>query len=621
MEILDQSKIGAEKLKSLELAEESREHEWSQPSFVAQLFQGQLKWDLLLPFPSQSAEDKKIGDEFLARLKKVLQENINPDLVDRTGDIPPSAIKALADMGCFAMKISKKYNGLGLTQTNYNRAIHLVASYCASTAVWLSAHQSIGVPQPLMLFGTEEQKSKYLPRFAQGAISAFALTEPNVGSDPARMSTKAEPTEDGKYFIINGDKLWCTNGPVADLLVVMAQTPSKVIKGKERQQITAFILERTMPGIEVVHRCTFMGLSGIQNGLLRFKNVKVPRENIIWGEGKGLKLALMTLNTGRLTMPAAVTGASKLCLKIAREWSNEREQWGSSIGKHEAVARKIATMSATIFAMDSLTWLTAQMADRKEQDIRLEAAMAKLFCTEASWEIVDTAIQVRGGRGYETVESLRARGEKGYALERMMRDARINTIIEGTSEIMRLFIAREAMDSHVQRIMSVLSPKVKMGEKMKNAAKSFGYYSQWYPQLYFRKAHYPKNISIPQELEGHMRFAGRSASRLARNLFHAMAIHQQGLESKQQLMSRLVNIGTDLFAMSASCANAIHLSSLNANDKGPIELADLFCRQARIRIGREFKSLFCNDDNFTYRVAQNALASKYTWMEQDIIAP
>jgi len=261
------------------------------------------------------------------------------------------------------------------------------------------------------------------------------------------------------------------------------------------------------------------------------------------------------------------------------------------------------------------------MADDKKNDIRLEAAMAKLCCTEASWHIIDGCVQIRGGRGYETGPSLKARGEKGYAVERMMRDARINTIIEGTSQIMRLFIAREAMDSHVGRIMPILSSKTKMGDKVGLGLKAFGFYSGWYPQQFFYGSQLPSGVSIPKELEGHMKFAGRTAHRLARNLFHAMMIYQQGLEAKQQIMSRLVNVGTDLFALAATCARAIKLYQENPSDNGPLELADLFCRQARGRIENDFKHLFINSDGFAYKIAQNTLSSKYAWLENDIIDP
>lgn len=621
MATLEGLKKDSEKLKAMELAEESREKEWLFPSFVAELFQGHVQWDLVLPFPEQTDEDRKIGDEFIQRLAKFLKENLDPDEVDRTGDIPASVIKGLAEMGCFAIKIPKEYGGLGFSQVNYNRIHQLIGSYCASTSVWISAHQSIGVPQPLMLFGTEEQKRKYLPRFRKGEISAFALTEPDVGSDPARMKTTATPIEGGANYLISGEKLWCTNGPVADVMVVMAKTPSKIVKGKERQQITAFIVERTMPGIEVIHRCQFMGMHGIQNGYLRFKDVKVPRENIIWKEGNGLKLALMTLNTGRLTMPAGVTGGAKWCLSVARQWSNQREQWGGPIGKHEAVAAKIASMAATTFAMEAMQILTASFADQKKTDIRLEAAMAKLFCTEASWRIIDGTIQIRGGRGYESAPSLRARGEKGWAVERLMRDCRINTIIEGTSQIMRLFIAREALDAHAQRIFPLLDPKKSIISKLTLVLQDVVHYALWYPGQWCyltQKAHLS---SVPPVLQRHMKYIEKTSHRLARNLFHAMAIYQQGLEKKQQILTRLVNVGTDLFAMAVTLSRALSLTSKNPSDQSPVELADLFCRQARKRVERQFRSLFRNDDRFTYYIAQETLKGKYRWLEEGIIEP
>ncbi len=375
--------MSKEKVASLEFAEDSRETEWTHPSYSALLYQGDVKWDLLHPFPKQSDEDKKIGDEFVAKLEKWLAANYDADEVDRTGEIPQDAIDALAKMGCFAMKIPKKYNGLGLSQVNYNRALHLIGSVCGNLTALLSAHQSIGVPQPLLMFGTEEQKQKFLPRFREGAISAFALTEPHAGSDPRAMTTSADITDDGSHYIINGEKLWCTNGTKADVIVVMAVTAPKIVRGKERKQITAFIVEMNTPGVEVVHRCRFMGLKALYNGVIRFTDVKIPKENIILGEGDGLRLALKTLNAGRLSIPAACTGSSKWCLKTNRRWTNQREQWGHAIGRHETIAGKQAKMASDTFAMDAVWKLASNMADDKHFDIRLEAAVAKLFQTEA----------------------------------------------------------------------------------------------------------------------------------------------------------------------------------------------------------------------------------------------
>jgi len=605
---------------SLDVAEAAREAEWQHPSFVAELFMGRFQRGLVFPYPEQSDADRAIGDAYCAKLDAFLRANLDPDEVDRTREIPPAVIRGLAEMGALAMKVPQEYDGQGMSQVNYNRAIRVVASYCGSTAVFLSAHQSIGVPQPLKLFGTPEQKKKYLPRFAKGAISAFALTEPNVGSDPATMLTTATPTEDGSAYIINGEKLWTTNGPNADILIVMARTPDLIVKGKPRKQITAFIVEKTMPGFEVVHRCDFMGLKAMQNGLLRFTNVRVPKENILWEPGAGLKLALITLNTGRLTVPAAVTGMAQRALTIAREWCNKRVQWGAPIGRHELTAMKISWMAAQTFAMDAITWFVSALADRKGYDIRLEAAMSKLFTTEAGWKIADEAVQLRGGRGYETAPSLKARGEEAIPAERMLRDSRINLIIEGTSEIMRLFIAREAVDRHMKLAYDLFKPGTPVSAKLKTVFKAAGFYGVWYPGLWLRSLVAPfSGFGLPAGLGRYERFVRRMTHKLARSVFHAMLRHGPGLEKKQRTLGRLVDIGTDLFAMSAALARAESLLKRNPADQSPAELATVFCEEAGRRVCRNFSELVWNDDRDEYRLAQDVLAGKAAWLEKGVI--
>ncbi len=618
MEILGDKHLSESERKALEVAEEAREAEWQLPSFVARLFQGAVEWKLIHPYPAQDPVDRANGDAFVEELGKFLRENLDPDEVDRTGIIPEKVYEGLAAMGCFSMKIPAEYGGLGLSQVNYNRAVGLVASYCGSTAVLLSAHQSIGVPKPLVLFGTPEQKQKYLPRFARNRyISAFALTEVGVGSDPARMSTTATPVDNGASYVLNGQKLWCTNGMIADIFIVMAQTPPAVINGKERKQITAFIVEKTMPGVEIMHRCRFMGLAGIQNGLIRFNNVRVPKENILWGLGLGLKLALVTLNTGRLTVPAATSSMAKLCLRIAREWAGVREQWGQAIGRHEAVAAKIANMASTTFAMDSVTWLVSAMADEKKMDMRLEAAMSKLFCTEAAWRIADETLQIRGGRGYETADSLRARGEPPIPAGRIVRDGRINLIIEGTSEIMRLFIAREALDAHLKLALPILSPRTSLIQKINGLGKAIGYYATWYPGLWL-----PRGVNaegVPVSLRSHLGYVARTSRRLGRSLFHVMMLHQQKLERRQLVLFRLVNIGTELFAVSASVSRAAQLAAQGGEGASSAELCDLFCRGARRRIEQEFKLLFKNEDSQVYNIGTGVLDGRYAWLEKGIL--
>lgn len=606
------------KQEAFDVTEQAREEEWANRSFLGELFMGRISLDLIHPYPTQPSADKKIGDDYLKIIEAFLKENVNPDEIDQTGQMPGHVLKGLANLGAFGMKIPREYGGLGLSQVNYNRVAALLASYCGSTAVFISAHQSIGVPQPLKLFGTPEQKKKYLPRLAAGALSAFALTEPSVGSDPAKMETTATPTADGKHFIIHGEKLWCTNGPDAELLVVMCRTPSKIIGGKEKKQITAFIVETNSPGFEVVHRCSFMGLKAISNGLLRFNNVLVPRENIIWGEGLGLKLAFMTLNQGRLTLPAACLGAVKQCIHITRKWANDRVQWGSPIGYHDFVAGKIADMSAGAFAMESITWLTSQMVDRGECDIRLEAALCKLFCTETGWKIVDDALQIRGGRGYETADSLRNRGEPPYAMERMMRDFRINLLIEGSSEILRLFIAREALDPHMQIAKDFLDPKSLTLKKFKAIIRMTAFYSRWYPARWMTFKSFFK-YGLFGTLASHLCFVERQANHLARAIFHSMVRYQGALEQKQRVLGRLVNIGGELFAMSATCSRALMLVYKNKQDKTPMELADLFCRQSRRRIKHSFSALSSNNDVDEYSLARKMLKGELTWMEEGIM--
>src|ERR671914_178150 len=597
-----------------DVAEAARESEWAGPSFVRELFLGRFRLDLIHPHPDvTNPEEERRAAPFLERLAAFLRR-ADSDMIDRTGEIPEEYVQELREMGAFGIKVPREYGGLGPSYASYAKAIEMVKSKDGSPTPLLSASQAIGVPQPLTLFGTDEQKRKYFPRIAKGAITAFALTETDAGSDPANMVTTATPTPDGKHFLINGEKLWCTNGTRAELLVVMARTPDKVVDGKLRKQITAFIVETNWPGVEVAHRCRFMGLKAIENGVMSFKNVKVPRENILWGEGRGLKLALITLNTGRLTLPASCAGVGKAMTQMARTWASERVQWGVPIGKHEAIAQKIGMMAANTFAMESVAYLAVGLAQRKGYDIRLEAAAAKMYNTEAGWKIVDDALQIRSGRGYETADSLRARGEPPIPVERALRDFRINLIFEGTSEIMRLFIAREAVDYHFKMSFDIVNAELPWKKRITTALRAVPFYATWYPT---RWVNTPKTYSEFGPLAKHLRYAERSTRKLGRAIFHAMVRIGPKLERRQMVLFRAVDIGTELFAIAATCVRAQMLAQ--QGQKEAIALADLFCREARRRIRQHFANFYGPNDAAIYRVSQQVLRGEHAWLEQGIV--
>jgi len=611
--IIDTSAMPAGQRAAMEVAESARAGSDSRDSFAGRMLMGRYEPARLRPFPAQSKADRTIGDELVARVSSFLAAYLDADAVDETREIPAEVIAGLRDLGIFRMKVPQEYGGLGVSQVNYNRVIAAIASYCGSTAVLVSAHQSIGVPQPLKMYGTDAQKAAWLPRISAGALSAFALTEPGAGSDPAQMETIAVPSADGRTYVLNGEKLWTTNGPIAELLVVMAQTPAKVVRGRERRQITAFVVDTSTPGVEVAHRCDFMGLRAIQNGVMRFTDVVVPTENILWGPGLGLKLALGTLNTGRLTLPAACSGIARQCLGIARAWGNEREQWGMPIGRHEAGREKISHMASTAFAMEAIVALTSHWAD-EGRDIRIEAGMAKLFCSEECWRIVDMTMQLRGGRGYERATSLRDRGEKPYPVERMMRDCRINTIIEGTSEIMRLFLAREALDPHLRLASDLLRRGTPASRKIATALRLAVFYAGWYPKQVLG-GRLPVGGRGP--LRRHHHALDRRAHRLAAALFQAMARHGQKLERRQFVLGGLMDIATDLFAMSTTLAYAESMPDERRADA--VALADLFCRQTTRRVDARFRTIRRNDQRRANALAGRVLDGDFRWLESGII--
>ena len=592
-----------------QVAEAARETQWRKPSFGKELFLGRLRLDLVQPWPEPDPATAEQAEGFLDKLRAFLVANVDNAAIERDGRIPDEVIRGLGELGAFGMKIDQKYGGLGLSNLHYCRALQLVGSANPSLSALLSAHQSIGVPQPLKLFGTPEQKQAYLPRLAAGEVSAFLLTEPDVGSDPARMSSTARPVDGG--YRLDGVKLWATNGTLATLLVVMAQVPKS---DGHRGGITAFVVEADSPGVTIERRNEFLGLRGLENSVTRFHDVFVPADNVIGAEGKGLRIALTTLNTGRLSLPAMCVGAGKYCLSVARQWAADRVQWGLPVARHEAVAKKIAFIAATTYAMEAMLDLSCMLADDDRNDIRIEAALVKLFGSEMAWVMADELVQVRGGRGYETAASLAARGEKAIGVEQLLRDLRINRIFEGSTEIMHLLIAREAVDAHLSVAGDIIDPEASLGRKAKAGARAGGFYARWLPTLAVGRGQVPGGFGGYGPLAVHLRFVERSSRKLARETFYAMARWQGRLERKQGFLGRIVDIGAELFAMSAACMRA-HAQA----DPAGRELADLFCKQSRLRVEALFAALWDNTDALDVQATRRVLDGRYLALEEGVL--
>ncbi|GAQ56009.1 acyl-CoA dehydrogenase family protein [Streptomyces acidiscabies] len=602
-----------------QVAEAAREQDWRKPSFAKELFLGRFRLDLIHPHPVPPDADVRRGEEFLAALRDFCETKVDSARIEREARIPDETINGLKDLGALGMKIDTQYGGLGLTQVYYNKALALVGSANPALGALLSAHQSIGVPQPLKIFGTQEQKDAFLPRCATTAISAFLLTEPDVGSDPARLATTAVP--DGDEYVVDGVKLWTTNGVVADLLVVMARVP---VSEGHKGGITAFVVEADSEGVTVENRNAFMGLRGIENGVTRFHQVRVPAANRIGPEGAGLKIALTTLNTGRLSLPAMCVGAGKWALKIAREWSGVREQWGKPVALHEAVGAKISFIAATTFALEAVVDLSSQMADEDRNDIRIEAALAKLYGSEMGCLIADELVQIRGGRGFETAESLKARGERGVPAEQLVRDLRINRIFEGSTEIMHLLIAREAVDAHLSVAGDLIDPDKSLEEKARAGVEAGSFYARWLPKLVVGAGQLPTSyddFKNGMDLSGHLRYVERHSRKLARSTFYAMSRWQGRLETKQGFLGRVVDIGAELFAMSAACVRAEYLRARGQHGREAYQLADAFCRQARVRVDELFGRLWSNTDEVDRKVVKGVLGGAYEWLETGIVDP
>lgn len=542
--------------------------------FAQALFFGRFLKDGIFPWPVPTADEQKRSDSALHELRGFLDKNLDPAAIDRDGDIPPAVIRGLGDVGVLGATVAPEHGGRGLSQHAYCRLMEEIGSRCAATAVFVNAHHSIGL-RGLELFGSEAQKDAWMKPLARGEkLAAFALTEPEAGSDAANVQTTASASPDGKGFLLNGQKRYITNGAIAQVLTVMARTPAaSVPEGK----ISAFLVTPDMPGFEVVEaRMPKCGIRGTATARLAFKNMYVPRENVLGPIGKGLRVALTVLDFGRTTFGASCTGAAKFCLERAVAHAKSRKQFGRVLGEFELVQQKIASAAAHVFAMESATLHTAALIDKGAENYMLETAMLKVFASESLWTIVNDTLQIYGGAGYFTDQPF----------ERMMRDARINMIGEGANDVLRCFVAGVGLKRLADELLEVKKSPWKVGLLRRPT-----------PAVPVASPRFQPVVAI----------VARQIHQFARACQVALVAHREGIIQQQFVLSRLGDIATELFV--ASCVYS-RLFGLMATDGGDerqtarqLQSGLLYLKIAGRRNDQRLAELRENDDDEVRRTA------------------
>ena len=527
----------------------------SEMGFVKNLFWGRFRSDLVLPYPEESLEEREKCDALLAKLEDYLENEHPSVLIDQEEYIPEWVIDRLFEIGVLGMTVPEEYGGLGLGVTSYDRVLEMIGRYCGSTSVVVSAHQSIGC-KAIMLFGSEEQKQEYLPKVAREYLAAFCLSEPNVGSDAAGQETTCELTEDGEYYILNGEKKWSTSGAMAGLFTVMASQKVKdPSTGKVKEGITALICTPDMEGIEIIEKNrSKTGIRGTWQARIRFTNVRVPRKNLLHREGKGLHVALTCLNYGRCTLSAGIAGGAGRAMDQSIKWVQTRHQFGRPLADFELVQQRIARMAAYSFGMDAVLYMMTGMLDRGDKDIMVETAITKVFCSDYGWRVIDDAMQIMGGEGYVTENEF----------ERIWRDFRIHRIVEGSNEVMQSFIfayggkqlaeqmlsiqdallwdSEESAQDNLRRVVSSISNLRILSRAIPLGAELF---------LGF-KPPVPSISNVHQRLHEHAARLAKMVQRHAHYFKLNSKWHREKIVSRQVAQARVADNAVILFALSAS---------------------------------------------------------------------
>ena len=566
--------------------------------FAKNLFFGRFRGDLLFPYPQLPPDLQQQAEEAAAKVQRFADERIDHMKIDREARIPDEVVKGLGELGVLGMTIPKEYGGLGFNQQQYLRTMEILGGHDASVAVFVNAHQSIGC-RALVLFGTPQQQARWLPGLIDGSkLAAFALTEPEAGSDAAGVRTTATPTDDGEAFLLNGVKHYITNGGIADVLTVMAKQPMP----DGSMKVTAFLVTPDMPGFEVLEaRAEKCGIRGTATGKMRFTNVRVPKENILGKPGRGLQAALTVLNYGRVTFGATCTGHAKACLKAMIEHAKSRVQFQQPLAEFELVQKKIAFAAAHTFAMEATTKQCAAFIDRGADDYMLETAMLKVFATEHLWTIVNDTIQVWGGKAYFCDQPL----------ERWMRDARINTIGEGANEVLKAFIAVVGCRGPGEYLKGLRDDLLRGRWSLSRLVGGLGAGAKLAaPWL----ATTPTIPVTRAELRPLADTLASLVKRFGTTLPHVfLKLKDEAKFVQAQLIhERLADIAIDLYAASCSLARLDHLLATGGTSDPFAEVAAgrYFVKLAFRRIQDRFAALEANDDDDT-RAAARAMLGKF----------
>jgi alkylation response protein AidB-like acyl-CoA dehydrogenase len=617
--------------KGLERIEEARER-LSGHSFMAGLFAGKPDFSLLLT-PEEPPEQKAAWELYRPQLETFLTTHVDPDEIERTAKIPASVLKGLFTLGAFGMKIPKEYGGLGFSYTNYGRALMLMASWSNILALTVAVPQSIGIAMPLLLFGTEEQKRKYLPVVAREAISAFALTESITGSDAANIGTEAVLDAHDAAFVVNGEKLWCTNGSIARYATLIARVPARRArqngqtlwvpvpdgKGAEDYVHTAFVLDMTQPGVRIRERCQFEGCRGIENAYMTFSNVRIPTADVIGEVGRGLKYALTILNVGRaISIPAICLGMAKQAWQPTLDRANERITFQKPLSERQTQRMRLGRMAASLYAMEALAFSVWRLADQHTYDVRIEAAIAKICCSERTIRFLKDAQILFGGMGYETADSKRLRGEPAFGIEQLVRDAEMYRIGEGATDILRPFVAREGLNLHLERARNFVDERVTGLRRFAELRQLVTFYLPWYGKQW-------TSGPLPDRLEfqsPHVRpklaFVERTSRRLARAIFYAMLFHRQALQDDQGRQNRIEIAGEDLLVIAATVLYAERQERIDGNCESWNLVGEVF-REATQRINRNIRELIFNRDEPVAVLGKRALSGMYPALSDGII--